>query len=191
MQTLQSEMKCRYRLRWRSTGHCAGGFDDSTFWWRSGSDGGIQMNNEGKNKAGKIRGWQRCVLLLLVLGMMSSSLMPQLDFAGLHTGTVEAQAATVYERFYFQGGLLMPPKTSLSYPWTYMRKGDKVQFAVNSNGTVYVGLTRKSDQKMIGVERSNNFTVTFTVPSTGYYRVFIVNNSKKTVSLSGVAVCSR
>lgn len=139
----------------------------------------------------KMKIWKRCVLLLLVLCMMNSSLMPEMDLAGIQTGKIEAQAATVYERFYFQGGLFMPPRTSLSYPWTYMKKGDKVQFAVNSNGTLYVGITRKSDDKMIGVKRSNNFSVTITVPSSDYYKVFLINNTTRSISLKGVAMCSR
>ena len=109
----------------------------------------------------------------------------------LQIGAIHAQAAEAYQHFYFQGGLFMIPKTSLSFPWTYMKKGDKVQFVVKSNGTLYAGLTRKSDKKMIGVKRSNNFTVSFTVPSSGYYKVFIVNHSTRAVSLKGMAVCSR
>ena len=138
----------------------------------------------------RIRLWKRCVIFLLTLCIMGSPIMPQMDSGDIQTGTMKAQAATVYKRFYFEGGIFMPPKTSISYEWTYMQKGDKVQYAINSNGTLYVGLTRKSDKKMMGVERSNNFTITVTVPTTGYYRVFIINNSKRAVTLKGVAICS-
>ena len=144
------------------------------------------MKRERRNKL-----WKRCVLLVLVLCIMNSSPMSNLDLGEIQVGTLEAQAATVYERFYFEGGIFMPPRTSLSYTWTYMKKGDKVQFVVNSNGTLYVGLTRKSDEKMMGVQRSNNFSVTLTVPSSDYYKVFIVNNTNRSVTVRGVAVCSR
>lgn len=131
------------------------------------------------------------MILVLVLCLMNSSLMPEIDSGWFQVGTMEVQAAEVYQHFYFQGGLFMLPKTSLSYPWTYMKKGDKVQFAVKSNGTLYVGITRMSDKKMMGVKRSNNFTITFTVPSSDYYRVFIINNSTRAVSLRGLAQCVR
>lgn len=134
--------------------------------------------------------WKRCVIFLLVLCIVGSPIIPQMDFGEIQTGTMETQAATVYKRIDFQDGLFMPPRTSVSYEWLYMQKGDKVQYIVNSNGTLYVGFTRKSDKKMMGVERSNNFTVTATIPSTGYYRIFIINNSTRSVTLKGVAICS-
>lgn len=168
------------------------------------------------SRGSSIKLWKRCLIFLLVLCMMNLSWIPDTDSMGvpgtemqtgefqigetqiggiqtgeLQIGAIHAQAAEAYQHFYFQGGLFMIPRTSLSFPWTYMKKGDKVQFVVKSNGTLYAGLTRKSDKKMIGVKRSNNFTVSFTVPSSGYYKVFIVNHSTRAVSLKGMAVCSR
>ncbi|MGN0294173.1 MAG: hypothetical protein ACI4D3_09250 [Lachnospiraceae bacterium] len=128
--------------------------------------------------------------------MMNLTWIPEADSTGvsgteIQIGAIQAQAAEAYQHFYFQGGLFMLPKTSLSFTWTYMKKGDRVQFVVKSNGTLYVGITRMSDKKMIGFKRSNNFTVSLKVPSSDYYRVYIVNNSTRAVSLRGVAVCSR
>ena len=173
------------------------------------------------SRGSSIKLWKRCLIFLLVLCMMNLSWIPDTDSRGvpgtemqtgemqtgefqigetqiggiqtgeLQIGAIHAQAAEAYQHFYFQGGLFMIPKTSLSFPWTYMKKGDRVQFVVKSNGTLYAGLTRKSDKKMIGVKRSNNFTVSFTVPSSDYYKVFIVNHSTRAVSLKGMAVCSR
>lgn len=158
------------------------------------------------SRGSSIKLWKRCLIFLLVLCMMNLSWIPETDSKGVpgtemqtgenrtgefQIGAIHAQAAEAYQHFYFQGGLFMIPKTSLSFPWTYMKKGDKVQFVVKSNGTLYAGLTRKSDKKMIGVKRSNNFTVSFTVPSSDYYKVFIVNHSTRAVSLKGMAVCSR
>ncbi|MDD7388580.1 MAG: hypothetical protein PUG60_02775 [Lachnospiraceae bacterium] len=134
---------------------------------------------------------KRGVILLLALCLMNSSLVPEMDNEWFQVGTMEVQAAEVYQHFYFQGGLVMLPKTSLSYPWTYMKKGDKLQFAVKSNGTLYVGFTRMSDKKMFGIKRSNNFSTTFIIPSSDYYRVFIINNSTRIVSLRGLAQCVR
>lgn len=135
--------------------------------------------------------WGKCILLILVLCMINSSIIPVTGLAGISTGAVEVQAAEVYKRFYFQGGLIMLPGTCISYTWTYMEKGDCVQFAVNGNGTMKVGICRMSDGTKFGVQRSGNFAVTMTVPSSGYYKVFLINSSSRVISFKGVAVCSR
>lgn len=134
---------------------------------------------------------KKCVILILAVCMLQSPLVSDLGIADSSVGTIEAQAAEVYKRFYFQGGLIMIPGSCISYTWTKMEKGDRVQFAVNGNGTLKVGICRMSDNKRIGVQRTGNFATTIIVPSTGYYKVFIMNTSSRTVSFKGVAVCSR
>ena len=151
------------------------------------------MESEIKKSKGKsVKKWmKKCVILVLAVCMLQSPFMSNLGTAGSSVGTIEAQAAEVYKRFYFQGGLIMIPGSCISYTWTKMEKGDRVQFAVNGNGTLKVGICRMSDNKRIGVERTGNFSTTIIVPSTGYYKVFIMNTSSRTVSFKGVAVCSR
>ena len=151
------------------------------------------MHKESKKNVGKsIKKWvKKCVILVLAVCMLQSPLLSDLGAAGDSVGTIEAQAAEVYKRFYFQGGLVMIPGSCISYTWTKMEKGDRVLFAVNGNGTLKVGICRMSDNKRIGVERTGNFSTTIIVPSTGYYKVFIMNTSSRTVSFKGVAVCSR
>lgn len=146
----------------------------------------------GKGRFAKFRKklWGRCAILILILYMINSSFMPITELAGVSTGVTEVQAAEIYKRFYFQGGLFMLPGTCISYTWTYMEKGDRVQFAVNGNGTMKAGICRISDGKKYGVQRSGNFAATVTVPSSGYYRVFLINSSSHVISFEGVAVCS-
>lgn len=84
----------------------------------------------------------------------------------------------------------MLPDTCISYTWTYMEEGDRVQIAVNGNGIMKAGICRMSDSKKFGVERSGNFAATITVPSSGYYKVFLINSSSRMISFRGVAICS-
>lgn len=135
--------------------------------------------------------WKKCVIGLLILCMVNSFLMPERKLTGISWGVIEAQAAEVYQRFYFQGGLFMLPDTCISYAWTYMEKGDHVQIAVNGKGTMKAGICRWSDSKKFGVQRSGNFAASITVPSSGYYKVFLINSSNRMISFQGVAICSR
>lgn len=134
--------------------------------------------------------WKRCVLWVFILCVVNSSLVPEMGMKGISSGIMEAQAAQVYKRFYFQGGLFMLPDTCISYTWTYMEEGDRVQIAVNGNGIMKAGICRMSDSKKFGVERSGNFAATITVPSSGYYKVFLINSSSRMISFRGVAICS-
>lgn len=158
-----------------------------------------------RNAAGRTTDWTRTwkqsvnkglkkgIIFLLVLVLSQSSLVSEWNLFGSDSsaGAIEAQAAEVYKRYYFEGGLIMLSGTCISYSWVKMKKGDRVQFAVKGNGTLKVGICRMSDDKRIGLTRTGNFAATVVVPKTDYYRVFIMNTSGRTVSFNGVATCSR
>ena len=140
--------------------------------------------------------WRRGILILLLFaavtlffpGMIRRSEL-RLSRERLEVGgTLEED---VYKRFYFQGGVRILPGSCLSYTWTYMEEGDSVRILVNGDGTLQTGICRFSDSKTFGMKQSGNFTVTMTVPSSGYYKVFITNPSEEMVYFKGMAVCSQ
>lgn len=138
--------------------------------------------------------WIRTSLMLfMALLMLNSSVMPNVAAGNeIISGTLAAQAASVsYQKIYFTNGLTLLPEDIISFSWTKMRKGDTIIVSARSTGTISVGIYRQSDRKMIGVTRSGDFTASIRVPSDGYYRVYILNKSPRSVSVKGSATCIR
>lgn len=132
----------------------------------------------------------RKALAAILLLYMAASVFPVMMKSGKSV-TDDISGTNVYKRFYFQGGLHILPGSCISYTWTYMEEGDSVQIVVNGDGTLKTGICRFSDSRKFGTQKSGNFVMTMTVPSSGYYKVFITNPSNEMVSFKGVAVCSR
>lgn len=134
--------------------------------------------------------WKISVTIRFVLYAILFLVIVALRIAGASEAS-QAQVSSVYQRFYFENGLKMPPNRCISYTWTHMEKGDCVQFAVKGDGTLIVGISPMSGGEKLGVKHSGTFSASIIVPSTGYYKVFLLNSSSDTIFISGVALCSR
>lgn len=135
--------------------------------------------------------WLRsCLLLLMMLCILNASVMPVLTIQNeVVSGTVQSQAATIYKKFIFTKGLNIFPGNIYSYAWEKMKKNDIISISAKSTGPATIGICRLSDRKMFAVTRSGNFTTSIRVPSDGYYRVFILNESSRFINVSGSVSC--
>lgn len=134
------------------------------------------------------------VIRILILFMILSTylLIPLEPFSdSLKNSSMTAQASTVFKVFDFTSGILLPPRTGKEFPMIYLKKGDTVQMSITTNGTITSGICRLSDGLHFGTVYKGNHTYKISVPSTGYYRVFLSNRTMSTARISGVAVCSR
>ena len=134
------------------------------------------------------------MLRILILFMVLSTyllipLEPFTDYFG--DSCMTAQASTVDKTFYFSSGIVLPPWTGKEFPMIYMKKGDTVQIAISTKGTITSGICRLSDGLHFGTVYKGNHTYKINVPSTGYYRVFLSNRTSSIASVTGTAICSR
>lgn len=132
----------------------------------------------------------RILILFMVLSTyLFIPLEPFSDYCA--DSSMMAQASTVYKTFYFSSGIMLPPGTGKEFPMIYMKKGDTVQIAITTKGTITSGICRVSDGFHFGTVYKGNHTYKIRVPSTGYYRVFLSNRTGNFAFVSGVAICSR
>lgn len=144
------------------------------------------IGNFFKKPAAKVR------ILILFMVLSTYLLIPLEPFADYcEDAAMTAQASTVFKIFDFTSGITLPPGSGKQFPMIYLRKGETVQMTIATKGTITSGICRLTDGYHFGTVYKGNHTYKITVPSTGYYRVFMSNRTTSFTKITGTAICSR